>query len=150
MQLASRGAVSPCAVRRAPKRKGEAGRWFIVPRYSGPRFDQHQPSFLPPPLSQLEVGATMSNPTPSASSSSSSSKSTPLQFTPLPTVISPNFWHAVTTLKLDHLRLKDDVVPLTARYGLGRTVKDRKTGGAVAIGGGLVLDEQSLAGLQPG
>lgn len=71
-----------------------------------------------------------------------------LQFSPLPTQITPNFWHALTTLKLDTLRLSDDAVPITARYGIARRVPDRSRGGEVAVPGALALDEESLAGAQ--
>lgn len=84
----------------------------------------------------------------STSSSTSSSPPLLLQFSPLPTQITPNFWHTLTTLKLDTLRLSDDAIPITARYGVARRVPDRSRGGEVAVPGALAVDEESLAGAQ--
>lgn len=81
-------------------------------------------------------------------STSPSTPAIPLQFTPLPTLVSPNFWHTLTNLKLDKLRLNEDAVPIEARYTLGRVVQDRRTGGQVHLGGGLKLDETSFGGLR--
>ncbi|BGP02783.1 Ubiquitin-like modifier-activating enzyme ATG7 [Rhodotorula toruloides] len=69
---------------------------------------------------------------------------TPLQFLPLSTSISPSFWHRLTDLKLHHLKLSDDPVPICGWYGRGKQVKDRVTGESVAISAGLELDNASF------
>ncbi|KAK4704028.1 ubiquitin-like modifier-activating enzyme ATG7, partial [Phenoliferia sp. Uapishka_3] len=66
--------------------------------------------------------------------------SLPLQFAPFSSSISPDFWHALTTLKLNVLKLSDDPVPVSASFTRGRTVKDRKTGEEVGLGCTLELD----------
>lgn len=104
------------------------------------------PSFLSftstPPDSHTEMASSSSSADPSAPSSASSP--TILQFTPLPTQISADFWHTLSTLKLDRLRLDEAPLPLKASYGIARRVKDRSTGEEVAVQGSLVLDEASL------
>lgn len=101
---------------------------------------------LPAPTAAM----TTPTPVPPGSSGSGGATSTLLQFAPLPSIISPNFWHALTTLKLEHLRLDEAPLPLSGRYTLGRSVKDRTTGREVGVGGGLVLDEGSLQGVRGG
>jgi ubiquitin-like modifier-activating enzyme ATG7 len=68
----------------------------------------------------------------------------PLQFTPFATTISPDFWHSLTTLKLQVLKLSDDPVPVVASYIKGRVVKDRTTGEDVGLGCGIELDGNSF------
>ncbi|GAA5935779.1 hypothetical protein JCM1841_004129 [Sporobolomyces salmonicolor] len=68
----------------------------------------------------------------------------PLQFLPLSTAISPSFWHQLTHLKLHHLKLSDAPVPISGWYTRGKQVKDRMTGEAVSISGGLELNEASF------
>ena len=70
----------------------------------------------------------------------------PLQFAPFATSISPDFWHALTNLKLQVLKLSDEPVPITATYTRGRTVKDRKTGEDVGLGCGIELDGSAFEG----
>ncbi|GAA5847905.1 hypothetical protein JCM9279_003484 [Rhodotorula babjevae] len=69
----------------------------------------------------------------------------PLQFLPLSTSISPSFWHRLTSLKLDHLKLDDTPLPLTGHYTRGRTILDKRTGQAVPLSGALELDDASFA-----
>lgn len=57
-----------------------------------------------------------------------------VQFTPLSSLVQPAFWHALTDLKIDVLRLSDDAVPLSASYTAGRAVHDRETGADIALG----------------
>lgn len=87
----------------------------------------------------------MTSPGAATSSTRASSISSVLQFSPLPSVVSPDFWHSLATLKLDRLRLDDAPVPLTASYSLAKQVKDRTTNKDIAIHGGLTLDSDSLA-----
>ena len=56
-----------------------------------------------------------------------------LQFSPFSSIVSPEFWHKVTDLKIDVLKLSDDAVPITGTYGIGRTVVDRETGKEVVM-----------------
>ncbi|ESK86882.1 hypothetical protein Moror_3433 [Moniliophthora roreri MCA 2997] len=48
-----------------------------------------------------------------------------VQFTPLPSQTHPSFWHKLTSLKLDVLKLSDAEVDITANYGVGRLFKDK-------------------------
>ncbi|GAA5906638.1 hypothetical protein JCM5296_000717 [Sporobolomyces johnsonii] len=68
----------------------------------------------------------------------------PLQFLPLSTAVSPSFWHQLTHLKLHHLKLSDAPVPISGWYTKGKQVKDRMTGEAVGISGGLELSKASF------
>jgi ubiquitin-like modifier-activating enzyme ATG7 len=67
-----------------------------------------------------------------------------VQFTPLASVVSPAFWHALTSLKIDVLRLSDAPVPVNASYGVGRTVHDRETGKDVALGCTISVGESAF------
>lgn len=57
-----------------------------------------------------------------------------VQFAPFSSLVQPAFWHAVTELKIDVLRLSDEAVNLTASYSTGRAVRDRETGREIALG----------------
>ncbi|GAA5915712.1 hypothetical protein JCM8208_006425 [Rhodotorula glutinis] len=70
---------------------------------------------------------------------------TPLQFLPLSTSISPSFWHRLTSLKLHHLQLDDTPLPLVGYYTRGRTILDKRTGQPVSLSGALELDDASFA-----
>ena len=56
-----------------------------------------------------------------------------VQFAPFQSLVEPAFWHALTDLKIDVLRLSDDAVPLTATYTTGRSITDRETGKDIAL-----------------
>ncbi|TEB20552.1 E1-like protein-activating [Coprinellus micaceus] len=58
----------------------------------------------------------------------------PLQFAPFSTLVSPAFWHKLTDLKIDVLKLSDDALPLTGSYTAGRGITDRETGAEVRVG----------------
>ena len=60
-----------------------------------------------------------------------------VQFAPFQSLVQPAFWHALTDLKIDVLRLSDDAQPVSATYIPGRSVKDRETGQEVALGSNL-------------
>ncbi|KIP07781.1 hypothetical protein PHLGIDRAFT_29879 [Phlebiopsis gigantea 11061_1 CR5-6] len=62
-----------------------------------------------------------------------------IQFQPFASLVEPAFWHALTNLKIDVLKLADDHVPLTATYTSGRTIVDRETGKEIALGCNLTL-----------
>ncbi|KAL0567985.1 Autophagy protein 7 [Marasmius crinis-equi] len=74
-----------------------------------------------------------------------------VQFSPLPSLISPSFWHQLTELKLDVLKLSDAEVEITGTYGVGRLFKDREstTEKWVGVGGSLTVDELSFASGHP-
>jgi ubiquitin-like modifier-activating enzyme ATG7 len=57
-----------------------------------------------------------------------------LQFASFSSLVQPPFWHALTNIKIDVLRLSDKPLDITASYTPGRTIKDRETGADVALG----------------
>ena len=57
-----------------------------------------------------------------------------VQFAPFQSLVEPAFWHALTDLKIDVLRLSDDAIPVSASYAPGRAVRDRETGQDIALG----------------
>ena len=57
-----------------------------------------------------------------------------IQFAPFSSLVEPAFWHALTNLKIDVLRLEDHAIPLTASYSPGRSIVDRETGKEIALG----------------
>ncbi|KAI0315822.1 hypothetical protein OF83DRAFT_319626 [Amylostereum chailletii] len=70
-----------------------------------------------------------------------------VQFAQFSSLVQPTFWHELTRVKLEVLRLSDDHVPLNASYSVGRTIKDRNTGQEVPLGcnisvGGEGFDEK--------
>ncbi|KAI4526196.1 E1-like protein-activating [Schizophyllum commune Loenen D] len=69
---------------------------------------------------------------------------TVIQFAPLTSQINPTFWHKLTQLKIDVLRLSDAQVPITATYTEGRLIKDREGGRDIGLAGSVVLDESSF------
>lgn len=75
---------------------------------------------------------------------------TPLQFSPLSSSINPSFWHALTTLKLQVLKLSDEPVPIWASYARGRTVVDRATGERVGMGAVVELGGEGVERLVEG
>lgn len=57
-----------------------------------------------------------------------------VQFAPFSSLVQPAFWHELTNLKIDVLRLSQDEIPVSASYAVGRSVTDRETGQEVALG----------------
>ncbi|CCM07128.1 uncharacterized protein FIBRA_09464 [Fibroporia radiculosa] len=57
-----------------------------------------------------------------------------VQFAPFSSLVQPAFWHALTDLKIDVLRLSDEAIPVSGSYSSGRSVKDRETGTEIALG----------------
>ncbi|KAG6381874.1 hypothetical protein JVT61DRAFT_488 [Boletus reticuloceps] len=57
-----------------------------------------------------------------------------VQFTPFASLVQPAFWHELTRLKVDVLRLSDDELSLAGSYSVGRSIRDRETGQDVALG----------------
>ncbi|KAH0831017.1 hypothetical protein J3R83DRAFT_13502 [Lanmaoa asiatica] len=62
-----------------------------------------------------------------------------VQFAPFASLVQPAFWHELTTLKIDVLRLSQDSFPLSASYSVGRSIRDRETGQDVPLGCNLSL-----------
>ncbi|KAI0061459.1 E1-like protein-activating [Artomyces pyxidatus] len=67
-----------------------------------------------------------------------------VQFTQFSSLVQPTFWHELTRLKLEVLKLSDASVPLTAHYSAGRTIKDRNTGQEVALGCNFTVGSESF------
>lgn len=59
---------------------------------------------------------------------------TVIQFAPFSSLVEPGFWHALTNLKIDVLKLSDHSLPIAASYTSGRSVVDRETGNEIALG----------------
>ncbi|KAH9934441.1 E1-like protein-activating [Epithele typhae] len=68
-----------------------------------------------------------------------------VQFAPLQSLVQPAFWHALTDLKIDVLRLSDDALPVAASYAPGRAVKDRETGQEIALGCNLTVGSDAFS-----
>ena len=69
---------------------------------------------------------------------------TVLQFAPFSSLVQPAFWHELTSLKIDVLRLSEDSVPINASYALGKSIKDRETGKEIALGCNLTVGGDSF------
>jgi ubiquitin-like modifier-activating enzyme ATG7 len=67
-----------------------------------------------------------------------------VQFAPFASLVQPAFWHQLTNLKIDVLRLSEDFVPISASYSLGRSFKDRETGQDIALGCNLSLGQEAF------
>ncbi|KZO99225.1 E1-like protein-activating [Calocera viscosa TUFC12733] len=67
-----------------------------------------------------------------------------VQFVPFSSSVHPSFWHELTKLKIDVLRLDASHVPVSASYTAGKTVVDRETGNEVGLGCHLTLGEDAF------
>ena len=67
-----------------------------------------------------------------------------VQFAPFQSLVQPAFWHALTDLKIDVLRLADDALPVAASYAPGRAIKDRETGQEIALGCNISLGGEAF------
>ena len=67
-----------------------------------------------------------------------------VQFAQFASLVQPSFWHELTNLKIDVLRLSDEIVPISASYSGGRSVKDRETGQEIALGTNLTIGSESF------
>ncbi|KAI0671985.1 E1-like protein-activating [Trametes maxima] len=67
-----------------------------------------------------------------------------VQFAPFQSLVQPAFWHALTNLKIDVLRLSDDALPVSATYTTGRSVKDRETGKDIPLGCNLSVGDDAF------
>jgi len=62
-----------------------------------------------------------------------------VQFAPFASLVQPGFWHELTRVKIDVLRLSDESLTANGSYTIGRTIRDRETGQDVALGCNLVV-----------
>ncbi|KIJ65777.1 hypothetical protein HYDPIDRAFT_27010 [Hydnomerulius pinastri MD-312] len=62
-----------------------------------------------------------------------------VQFAPFASLVQPGFWHELTRMKIDVLRLSEESLTLTGSYSVGRSIRDRETGQDVALGCNLSL-----------
>lgn len=67
-----------------------------------------------------------------------------VQFTPFSSLIEPAFWHELTRLKIDVLRLAEHALPIAASYSVGRSVTDRETGKEIDLGCHLTLADDAF------
>lgn len=56
------------------------------------------------------------------------------QFAPFASLVQPGFWHELTRMKIDVLRLSEESLTVTGSYSTGRSIRDRETGQDVALG----------------
>ncbi|KAJ7512741.1 hypothetical protein B0H11DRAFT_1947177 [Mycena galericulata] len=67
-----------------------------------------------------------------------------VQFAPFASLVQPTFWHELTSLKIDVLRLSDEALPITGSYSVGRSITDRETGNEIALGCNLSVGPESF------
>ncbi|KAJ7582478.1 E1-like protein-activating [Mycena floridula] len=67
-----------------------------------------------------------------------------LQFTPLSSLVHPAFWHKLTEMKLDVLKLSDREVQLSAYYHPGRYIHDKTENKDVGLDGTFNVGEESF------
>ncbi|MBW0488272.1 hypothetical protein O181_027987 [Austropuccinia psidii MF-1] len=69
-----------------------------------------------------------------------------LQFVPFDSSIDPTFWHTLTKLKIDVLKLKDQPIPIVGWYERGRWVKDKiNPDTQIGIGNQVRFDSNSFS-----
>lgn len=59
---------------------------------------------------------------------------TVLQFAPFASSLTPDFWAAFSSLKIDALKLSEAPIPLRGHYGPGKRVVDRESGQQLSLG----------------
>ncbi|KAM6493777.1 hypothetical protein JOM56_010138 [Amanita muscaria] len=65
-------------------------------------------------------------------------------FAPFSSLVEPSFWHNLTDLKVDVLKLNDDALQVFASYTTARYIKDSKTGQDRAVSSPLRVSGESL------
>ncbi|KAF8999169.1 hypothetical protein BDQ17DRAFT_1246980, partial [Cyathus striatus] len=68
-----------------------------------------------------------------------------IEFAPFTSQVDPTFWHALTDLKIDVLKLSDESLLVYASYSAGKVIKDRETGGEVELPGRIVLAKDGFS-----
>lgn len=66
-----------------------------------------------------------------------------VQFAPFASLVQPGFWHELTRMKIDVLRLSEDAIIVNGSYSVGRSIRDRETGQDVALGCNLTIGEDA-------
>jgi ubiquitin-like modifier-activating enzyme ATG7 len=67
-----------------------------------------------------------------------------LQFAPFASSLTPDFWTAFTTLKIDALKLSESPVPLRGHYGPGKAIFDRESGLQLSLGASVHFDSNAF------
>ncbi|KAG6877610.1 hypothetical protein C0993_005614 [Termitomyces sp. T159_Od127] len=67
-----------------------------------------------------------------------------VQFAPFSSLVQPSFWHELTNIKIDVLRLSDAAIPVTGSYSVGRSVTDRESGKEIALGCSFSVGSESF------
>ncbi|PFH53317.1 hypothetical protein AMATHDRAFT_45591 [Amanita thiersii Skay4041] len=67
-----------------------------------------------------------------------------VQFSPFSSLVHPSFWHKLTGLKVDVLKLDDAPLPIHASYSAGRSIRDRETGHDLALAASVSVAEESF------
>lgn len=68
-----------------------------------------------------------------------------VQFAPFSSLVQPSFWHELTKLKIDVLKLSDESLSIHGHYSAGKTIKDRETGNDIALGCNLTVGEDAFS-----
>jgi ubiquitin-like modifier-activating enzyme ATG7 len=66
-----------------------------------------------------------------------------VQFAPFASLVQPGFWHELTRMKIDVLRLSEDAITVNGSYTVGRSIRDRETGQDIALGCNLTVGEDA-------
>lgn len=66
-----------------------------------------------------------------------------VQFAPFASLVQPGFWHELTRMKIDVLRLSEDAVAVNGSYSVGRSIRDRETGQDIALGCNFTVGEDA-------
>ncbi|KAG2347636.1 E1-like protein-activating [Suillus weaverae] len=66
-----------------------------------------------------------------------------VQFAPFASLVQPGFWHELTRMKIDVLRLSEDAITVNGSYSVGRSIRDRETGQDIALGCNLTVGEDA-------
>ncbi|KAJ6487940.1 hypothetical protein C8R45DRAFT_261874 [Mycena sanguinolenta] len=67
-----------------------------------------------------------------------------VQFTPFSSLVQPAFWHELTSLKIDVLRLSDEALPVSGSYSVGKSIHDRETGNEIVLGCNLSVGPEAF------
>lgn len=67
-----------------------------------------------------------------------------VQFAPFTSLVNPGFWHELTKLKIDVLKLSDESLTIGASYSAGRSVLDRESGQEIALPCNLSVGAESF------
>ncbi|KAL4252716.1 Ubiquitin-like modifier-activating enzyme ATG7 [Abortiporus biennis] len=73
-----------------------------------------------------------------------------VQFTPFSSLVEPTFWHSLTNLKIDVLKLEDHALPVNATYSTGKSIVDRESGQEIGLGCTISLGADSFKSEQEG